>query len=178
MMKAFPTHQRMGHWARFMTGTVLLAAPAVAQAPEDAFEEVVESITIDEIQEHVNFLAGPTTRGRGTLTPGFEVAAQYVEAQLKTLGLEAAGPNDSYRLPIELKCVGPSERSYFEIGTKKGEKEKLKVAIDFIPVPGSGNEAIEGEPVFVGFAIDARKEKWEDLSPRKVKDKVVFAFTR
>lgn len=155
------------------------AGSALAQAaPEDAFDEVVQSITVEEIQAHVDFLAGPTTRGRGTLTPGFEVAAEYVEKQLTELGLEPAGPEGSYRLPIELHCVGPSEQSYFEIGTKKGEPQMLRLGVDYVPVPGSANHDIEGEPVFVGFAIDARKEKWEDLSPRKVKDKVVFAFTR
>jgi hypothetical protein len=178
MTTSFLKHTRMGFPARFITGFLLLATPLAAQTPEETFDEVVGSITVDEIQEHVNFLAGPTTRGRGTLTPGFEIAAQYVEAQLTELGLEAAGPEGSYRLPIKLNCIGPSEKSYFEIGTKKGEKEKLKVGIDFVPMPGSSNKEIEGEPVFVGFAIDARKENWEDLSPRKVKDKVVFAFTR
>ncbi len=156
----------------------LLGGDAYAQSAKEEFGEVVESITVDEIQEHVDFLSGPTTRGRGTLTPGFEIAAEYVEAQLSELGIKAAGPEGSYRLPIELQCVGPSAESYFEIGPKKGPMTKLKIGVDYVPVPGSGNKVIEGEAVFVGFAIDARKEKWEDLSPRKVKDKVVFAFTR
>ena len=157
--------------------SILLLA-AAPQAADDAFDQVVQSITVEEIQEHVDFLAGPTTRGRGTLTPGFEIAAKYVEAQLTELGLEAAGPDGSYRLPIELNCIVPSEKTYFEYGTKKGDPTKLKVGLDFVPLPGSSDKEVEGEPVFVGFAIDARKEKWEDLSPRKVKDKVVFAFTR
>ncbi len=180
-----------------LLGLVWFTTPAIAQSAEEApptaadqetvsqrpiigptFEEVIASITVDEIQEHVNFLAGPTTRGRGTLTPGFDLAAEYVEARLTELGLKPAGSEGSYRLPIELAVAGPSGDCFFEIQNGKDDPQRLTMGVDFVPVPGSSTDAIEGEPVFVGFAIDARKEKWEDLSPRKVKDKIVFAFTR
>jgi hypothetical protein len=68
--------------------------------------------------------------------------------------------------------------SYFELLDSKGKVKRLRLGVDFMPVPGSSNKGIEGEPVLVGFAIDSRKRRWEDLSKKKVKDKIVFAFTR
>ncbi|MAW62153.1 MAG: hypothetical protein CMJ94_15160 [Planctomycetes bacterium] len=160
---------------------LLAAAPApqetVAPAdPEAVRTQIVASVTAEELQAHVDFLAGPETRGRATLTPGFDKAAEYVEQHLKDWGLEPAGEEGGYRLPVGLRCVVPSPEAFVEIHRKKDDIKQLRLGLDFVPVPGGGVERVQGEPVFVGFAIDGRKEKWQDLS--KVKGKIVFAFTR
>jgi Peptidase family M28 len=147
-------------------------------AVEVTFESMIESITVDDLQSHVDFLAGPETRGRGTLTPGFDKAAEYVEAQLRSYGLEPMGPEGSYRLPIELQCAVASSKAFFKVTDSRGKDRDLILGVDFMPIPGSPGTAITGDSVFVGFAIDARKEKWQDLPRKSVSGKVVFAFTR
>ena len=165
-----------------MISTLLLLAPlaiqeTVAQAdPEAVRGQIVATVTAEELQAHVDFLAGPETRGRATLTPGFEKAAEYVEKHLEQWGLEAAGKDGSYRMPVGLRCVVPSANAMAEVVRGKDEIEQLKLGVDFVPVPGGSVSRVQGEPVFVGFAIDGRKERWQDL--KSVKGKIVFAFTR
>lgn len=145
--------------------------------PEAVRTRIVSSVTAAELQAHVDYLAGPETRGRGTLTPGFDLAAEYVERHLTEWGLEAGGEDGSYRVPVGLRCVVPSPEAFFEVRRKKDELQQLKLGVDFMPLAGGGTQRVSGEPVFVGFAIDGgRTEKWQDLS--KVKGKIVFAFTR
>jgi hypothetical protein len=145
--------------------------------PEAVRGQITASVTAEELQAHVDFLAGPETRGRGTLTPGFDRAAEYVEQHLTEWGLEPAGEEGSYRVPVGLRCVVPSPQAFFEVRRGKDKVEQLKLGVDFMPLAGGGEARVEGDAVFVGFAIEGgRTEKWKDLS--KVKGKIVFAFTR
>lgn len=154
----------------------LVQEPPIPVTPEEVRDAIVATITAEELQAHVDFLAGPDTRGRAALTPGFDLAAEYVETQLEAWGLEPAGVEGSYRLPVGLRCVVPSPDATVEIRPRKGEATKLRLGVDFVPYPGAGTKEVSGEPVFVGFAIDSRSGKWQDL--KKVEDKIVFAFTR
>ena len=120
---------------------LLAAAPApqetVAPAdPEAVRTQIVASVTAEELQAHVDFLAGPETRGRATLTPGFDKAAEYVEQHLKDWGLEPAGEEGGYRLPVGLRCVVPSPEAFVEIHRKKDDIKQLRLGLDFVPVPG------------------------------------------
>lgn len=156
---------------------VLFAAPVLAQQPDYAAQRdaMVESITVEEIRSHVEFLAGPTTHGRATLSPGFDLAAEYVEQHLKEWGIAPAGEEGSYRLPVGLRCVAPSSQAMIEVARGK-EVQRLTLGVDFVPVPGAGSAKVSGEPVFLGFAIDASKEKWREED--RLKGKIAFAFTR
>ncbi len=47
-----------------------------------------ESITVDELKDHLNVLTSSTFAGRETGTPGQEEAAQYLVSELKKMGVE------------------------------------------------------------------------------------------
>ena len=47
-------------------------------------------------REVLGFLAGPTTEGRGTGQPGFQVAANYVAGKFKEFGLKPVGDDGTY----------------------------------------------------------------------------------
>jgi hypothetical protein len=55
-----------------------------------------DSITAEELQEHVNKLADDVFEGRGVGTRGGRAAAQYIVGQLKSYPLEPAGTNGDY----------------------------------------------------------------------------------
>jgi len=148
------------------------AAPVAAAADR---ESLVATITAEEVQAHVDFLAGPSTRGRATLTPGFDLAAEYVEKHLREWELQPAGDEGTYRQAVNLRCAVPSPESQVTVWRGK-EASKLQLGSDFMPWPGCGSKTVRGEVLFAGFAIDARKEKWRDLDDAE--DKIVFAFTR
>ncbi len=171
---------------------LLLLAPcalaALAQDPEPVteaapgpvtrtLEEMVDSITVEEIEELVAFFASSECAGRGTGTPGFDLAAEHVEQELARLGLEPAGAEGGYRLPFTLESVVP-DRCSFALSTGPNEGQAWQAGADFLPLLGSPEMDVAGEPVFAGFAIDAKDERWSDLPAKKIRGKVVFAFTR
>ena len=147
------------------------------QAPAEGLEFAIETITVEECSEHVAYLASPELEGRGTGSPGFEKAALYVEEHLRALRLEPAGEEGSYRLPWGMdSLVAP--KSVLTWTDSKKKEFAVESGKSLTPVIGSRSGGVRAEAVFVGFAVDARNERWQDLPEKKVKGKIVFAFTR
>ncbi len=147
---------------------------AWAQQPELA--DVLDTITAEDCMANVEVLASPSMTGRATLSSGFLQAAEMVESQLKALGYEPAN-GDSYRISFSLNCVVAGEETHFvTAGIEQAKPWQLEK--DFVPVIGSRERDARGEAVFVGYAIDAKKEHWVDLKKKDVRGKIVFAFTR
>lgn len=154
------------------------AAPLHAQSEPPPLKPMLATITEKDCRERVEILAGPQMAGRYTGSPGFERAAVYVEEQLTAFGLEPMGEEEgSFRREYSLDCLvaGPKTTLSWDRGLEAPELELMK---DFLPVPGSTQASVSGEAVFVGYAIDAPKEKWRDLKKKDVEGKIVFAFTR
>ena len=53
---------------------------------------------------HVQVLAGDDMEGRGTGTPGYDRAADYVIGAFQSLGLKPMG-TDGYKQPVALRTV-------------------------------------------------------------------------
>lgn len=179
---AFPVPSRW--WSLAGLVSLALPAPLVPQEAETAavpgprtLQEMVDSITVEEIEELVGFFAAPEQAGRGTRSPGFDRAAEYLEKELERLGLEPAGDDGTWRLSFPLESVVPDACS-FAVSTGPVEGQAWVAGRDFVPLIGSTEAALSGAPVFAGFAIDEKKERWQDLPPKKIRGKVVFAFTR
>lgn len=72
-----------------------LALPAYAQrAPA--------TITPEHVRAHVDYLAGPALRGRGSATPDEAAAAAYVASMFRGYGLDMAPGMTSYTQPIDV----------------------------------------------------------------------------
>ncbi|MCP4772273.1 MAG: M28 family peptidase, partial [Planctomycetes bacterium] len=144
-----------------------------------SMEAAVATISEKECYDHVQVLASPEMSGRGTMSAGFDLAAEYVEAHLESLGYQPAA-GESYRVPISLNCIVAGENCGFMISglKKKEDAPPLVVEQDFVPVLGSQELMAKGEPVFIGYAIDSKKDKWVDIKGKSIKGKIVFAFTR
>lgn len=79
-------------------GAAATAAPPAAQEPlERAFAAVDEA----GIRADLAFLAAPELAGRGTPSAGLEIAARFVEARVRRLGLQP-GTRDGYQHRFEL----------------------------------------------------------------------------
>lgn len=136
------------------------------------------AITEEAAESTLHVLAGPSMQGRGTFTPGFERAADFVSDQLKALGLEPLGVDGSYRLPFELDCVRPAEADC-RFGWEGASAEELPAfGSGFVPMLGSSKRSASGAAVFAGFGIQSKDERWSDYKDKDVRGKIVFAFTR
>jgi len=73
---------------------VLLAAAAAAQNAPLA-GRIAAGLTANDLKADVSFLASDALLGRGTPSPGLDIAAEYIAAQFRRAGLEPAG-DDGY----------------------------------------------------------------------------------
>ena len=160
------------------------AQELVGQSPEGVkVQDVIKTITEDECYDHVQFLAHKDNMGRGTLTIGFDLAAEYVERHLKEYGLTPAGEDGSYRLPVDYSCITAGQDSLIAfdlngVDIKEDVEGESGILNQYVPVIGSVESSARGEAVFAGYAIDSRNDRWRDLDPSKIKGKIVFAFSR
>jgi len=92
-------HDRV-HRGRWLAAAALvlvwLAAGAAAADKLAGFHAALESITAEDLQKHVEFLADPEREGREAGTRGGQAAGDYVAAQLAAIHLRGTGPNDGY----------------------------------------------------------------------------------
>ena len=162
-----------------LAAALLLAVPFLpAVGGDEELKTLLATIEEEDCKARILELAAPDKVGRYTLSNGFERAAVVVEAELEALGLEPVGDEEgSYRRHYPLQCLVAGRETAFS-WSGGAELPELELERDFLPVPGSGKHAASGEAVFVGYAIDAAKERWSDLARKDVEGRVVFAFTR
>jgi hypothetical protein len=83
--------------ALIFTSTLGLAGcAAYAEAPRQVGQDALTArISADSLRGHLSFLSSDLLEGRGTPSRGVDLAAEYIAAQFRRAGLEAAG-DDGY----------------------------------------------------------------------------------
>ena len=87
----------------------VLALTACASVTETEEVEIVASapaVRAEAIEAHIRFLADDDMEGREAGTRGYDLAAAYVEAQYRLIGLEPGG-DDGYRADVPLQTMTP-----------------------------------------------------------------------
>src|SRR5579863_6308150 len=82
-----------------IAGAVLWSAAAGAQSGPTA-EQIAGRLTANALRADVSFLASDQLQGRGTPSPGLDVAAEYIAAQFRRAGLEPAGDDGYYQTAL------------------------------------------------------------------------------
>ncbi len=106
--------------------------------------------------QHVTTLANPFFEGRAPGSRGLELAGEYLIRHLDDAGLAPAfegpdGPSwrQPFRVPGETRVLG-AEASW----SASSRRIEWTPEVDFNPLAFGGNGVAEGEPVFVGYAIE------------------------
>jgi Zn-dependent M28 family amino/carboxypeptidase len=123
------------------------------------------------IQAHLEFLADDALEGRRPGTRGGELAAKYIAAQFRRLGLEPAGESGTYYHPVPIITLTPSP-------TVKVGSSGLAYRDDYV-LWSMRNDSIthaKADLVFVGYGIVAPEYDWNDYKDLDVKNKVVVAL--
>ncbi|MCI4589088.1 M28 family metallopeptidase [Sphingobium sp. BYY-5] len=127
---------------------------------------------------HVQALANDGMEGRGTGTPGYDRAADYVIAQFETLGLKPMGV-DGYKQPVAfVEQTVLSDQSSAALVDPTGEKP-LAVPGDLI-FSGSGGpvpERIDASMVFAGYGLHLPEVGHDDFAGLDIKGKVVVVLS-
>jgi hypothetical protein len=115
---------------------------------------------------HVQFLAGDDLEGRGTGTPGFEKAANYMAEQFRAAGLEPAGVN-GYRQPMDFDVVRIDEARCALDLLRDGKAQPVKLGEDAVlGVNSHAAEKVAAGAVFVGYGLTVPELKYDDLGRR------------
>lgn len=154
-----------------LVAACLAAAPALAPAPEhgDGFK----SITEDDLEAHLIQLCTAPLEGRDTPSAGLTRAAAYIAAEFEELGLTPPEGAADYYLPFSQAAQVPvPEESRLSVRIEGAEEARtFDYGAEFVPAPYCGGRG-EGPPVFVGFGISSKKEKYDDLKGDSLKGAV------
>ena len=157
---------------------------ALGQSPERESSQATLSsgVSIDNLKEHVTFLASDDLEGRRTGSKGIRKAADYILKYLTRAGLQPLGSKqDSFNHMFEftggVELVKHENRMILRGHT--GEDQAFELGKDFRPLAFSANGVIEGEVVFAGYGLTKPGELgvgYNSYGDIDVKDKIVMVL--
>jgi hypothetical protein len=164
-------HQLEGEMtsARFFAalGAVCLAAAAAGQSlPVPA--DISSRLTANDLRADVSFLASDTLQGRGTPSPGLDVAAEFIASEFRRAGLDPAG-DDGYFQTALFESVTPNfEGLELTVETGGQTLRAGKGTIGFIEAAATDlSHAAAVKAPLEASALDA-------LGPEQVRGKVLI----
>lgn len=112
--------------------------------------------------------------GRGTGTPGIERAAQYLEHQLASFGVERVEGWSGYRQTFPLHGSMPEEGTTFTLYAPK-DSYALRLQEDYVLYSGGAQTFIPGSVrlVFAGYGIVAPEYDYNDYQSIDVRNAIV-----
>jgi Zn-dependent M28 family amino/carboxypeptidase len=147
------------------------AAPGLAQAPARPplhFDGAA-------FAAHVRFLASDALEGRGVDTRGGRLAAAYIESVFRGAGLRP-GAGEGYLQPVPLESFAPDPAATITVA-RGADTAHFAAGEDFALVNvGEPGGVLRAEPLFVGYAIDAPEEQWDDWKGVDVRGKLLVAL--
>ena len=177
---------------RFFSYLLLLtvvSAVALAQRPAQP-----GAPGVDQLREHISYLAADKLEGRRTGSVGANLAAEYIAREFSRYGLRRSIGVDLPGMSI-LEADSPHrylQEFPYVAGVELGKGNLLSVRLnakeapidlrvyeDWMPLGFSSNShIISGQAVFAGYGIIAADLKRDDYTGLLVKDKIVVVLDR
>lgn len=133
------------------------------------------AISPERMQQHINFLAGPALKGRGTGTPELDRAARYIASEFRKAGLEpGVGKSffQEFRVTVGAE-LGKKNRAAIQRGTGTAE---VRLNKDYVPLNFSDTGEASVPLVFCGYGISADEYRYDDYLHLDVKDRAVIVL--
>ena len=149
---------------------LLLIGLMVFNCAHHAQLPVADDITVEELYDHVAFLASDSLKGRKPGTPEGDIAATYIRDQIKKDGLTLLGDNGfQYFDVVTAVEPGPANSLSFD-------DYSAKINEDYIPLAFSKDTSAQAQVVFVdyGFDFDEDSVAWHSYQDVDVKGKYVL----
>ncbi|CCH52820.1 peptidase M28 [Fibrisoma limi BUZ 3] len=177
MSFCFPTKQLALLLTCGLSWSGVLAQTTPTTLPTEA-QKVAQSVRPEAIQAHMRYLADDKLRGRKPGTPGYEMAAQYVEEQFRKLNFQPIGEKGTYRQAVPLRKGQVKESGSSMALVRDGRQFPLVYGRNFILSPNfnAPTSEVEAPIVFVGFGISAPELGYDDYAKVDVKGKIVACF--
>src|SRR3989440_12415634 len=118
-------------------------------------------VSLEAMDADLRFLASDLLEGRAPATRGGRLAAEYIAAQFRSLGLEPAGANGTYFQPVRLVGMTPQPAFGWGKGASCDTLTYRDAFVAWAERPEADIRAT-GEVVFVGYGIRAPEWQWDD----------------
>jgi hypothetical protein len=131
-------------------------------------------VTQSAIERHVRTLASDEFEGRFPGTRGEELTVQYVERELRRLGLQPASPDGGYAQWFELQAQRTKAAASLHL---RGDDSPLAVPGEaaFVATRVQPRTTVrESELVFAGYGVVAPEHGWDDYAGVDVRGKTVL----
>ncbi|MBN1650293.1 MAG: M20/M25/M40 family metallo-hydrolase [Bacteroidales bacterium] len=127
-------------------------------------------ITTKELNDHIQYLASDSLKGRYPGTEESRLAANYIKDNFNKGGLKSIG-DQGFQKFLVVTAITAGDHNTLQFDDKKGV-----LNTDFAPFAYTKNDSLNAEVVFVGygFSIDNDKIKWDDYAQVDVKGKWVL----
>ena len=136
---------------------IFLSGAFLGQAQTDA-EKVRSTVSKNDIEAHIFFLASDELKGRATGSEEIDIAANYLATNLRRYGVKPAGENNSYYQQVKFQKVSPPESIAWKLKEERSGR--------FIHLSAE-NTDFKGDAVFLGYGTE------EDFKAHDIKDKLV-----
>lgn len=161
-----------------------LTLPTLAQTIPSEAKKTAKAVRPENIEAHMRYLSDDKLQGRKPGSPGFEMAAQYVEEQFKKLGLKPAGQNGTFRQAVPLRKAQVREEASSLALIRRGADgldgpaQSLIIGRNFFLSPqfGQAVSEVSAPVVFVGFGVSAPDLGYDDYKDVDVRGKIVACF--
>jgi Zn-dependent M28 family amino/carboxypeptidase len=155
------------------TGDAMVSAPG-AQVPADLPE-----VGVDLLRGHIETLASDAFEGRRPGTPGGVKTVEYIEAQMRRLGLQPAGEDGTYRQAVPMRGItADPERTHATLHPAGGEPMELSALEDVVlgSYQDAGTTQFDAEIVFAGYGVTAPDLEWDDYADVDVHGKIALVL--
>ena len=159
---------------RFVAGCLVgLSFLSIARAAEEA--GAVES----RLSKGVNYLASDELEGRGVGTKGLDLAADYIAAQFRQIGLKTelfeGQPFQKFKMTTGASLGSRNDLTLVGPALEGGKPRQIdwKLGEQFNPLAIGGSGKLDLPLVFVGYGITAKDENYDDYANVDVKGKAV-----
>ncbi len=139
----------------------------------------VGSFSAERMKADVTFLADDLLRGRDTGSEGHRIAANYVAAQFKQLGLAPYGENGGYFQEVPMRTATLKSSGSKVSVTIDGNTKDLVLGDDFMMYGNvlSAEGSVAAPVVYVGYGIHAPNLGHDDLEGLDIEGKVVLVVS-
>ncbi|MGH7704051.1 MAG: M20/M25/M40 family metallo-hydrolase, partial [Gemmatimonadales bacterium] len=136
--------------------------------------QVARAVSGDVLRAHLEFLSDDALEGRATATRGGALAAKYIAAQFRRLGLQPAGDSGTFYHRVLIIGLTPAP----SLRTLGAAPTTLRYRDDYVlwSMRDEPSVSTRAEAVFVGYGIVAPEYRWNDYRGVDVKDKIVICL--
>ncbi|MDZ7766868.1 MAG: hypothetical protein U5K00_21040 [Melioribacteraceae bacterium] len=130
-------------------------------------------ITIDEIRDHIKYLASDELEGRLAGSEGGRIAAEYLKSEFEKYGLL---PFYNGRYFQEFEFIQSIELDEDNYVTLNYDETEVNPAIDdeFVVAPFSGSSTVTGQLAFAGYGISSSKLEYDDYAGLDLHGKIAI----